>query len=185
MPSPLTLFVNVCVLLFSFFFFFWRKKFYSIDMFFLCFFLVALKIQESATMMKSIPLVSDPLFKYAFLLFEIFEGNGVKNLTQEIILFHLINKLSSNQLVYACAWILFFFTQEVLDSIEFARGASNSTWGSVRTAMGHEDPFNLKYIAVGNEDCWKKNYRGMHIWNPYSLFAYLSNGRHSLLSNGT
>ncbi|KAL6337542.1 hypothetical protein AAG906_037135 [Vitis piasezkii] len=51
------------------------------------------------------------------------------------------------------------FVQEVLDSIEFARGASNSTWGSVRTAMGHEDPFNLKYIAVGNEDCWKKNYR--------------------------
>ena len=174
----------VCFYFLSFFFP-EEKNSIQLTCFFFVFFLVALKIQESATMMKSIPLVSDPLFKYAFLLFEISEGNGVKNLTQEIILFHLINKLSSNQLVYACAWILFFSTQEVLDSIEFARGASNSTWGSVRTAMGHEDPFNLKYIAVGNEDCWKKNYRGMHIWNPYSLFAYLSNGRHSLLSNGT
>ena len=27
--------------------------------------------------------------------------------------------------------------------------------------MGHPEPFDLKYVAVGNEDCGKKNYRGL------------------------
>nr|CAD1817330.1 unnamed protein product [Ananas comosus var. bracteatus] len=48
-------------------------------------------------------------------------------------------------------------------SIEFARGSSNSTWGSVRAAMGHPDPFDLKYMAIGNEDCGKKNYLGNYL----------------------
>lgn len=34
----------------------------------------------------------------------------------------------------------------------------------MRAAMGHPEPFNLKYVAVGNEDCGKKNYRGMHVF---------------------
>jgi len=55
---------------------------------------------------------------------------------------------------------LFDFLQDVLDSIEFARGSANSTWGSVRAAMGHPEPFPVKYVAIGNEDCGKKFYRG-------------------------
>ncbi|XP_061966060.1 alpha-L-arabinofuranosidase 1-like [Populus nigra] len=55
------------------------------------------------------------------------------------------------------------FVQEALDGLEFARGASDSKWGSVRAAMGHPEPFDLKYVAVGNEDCWKKNYRGNYL----------------------
>ncbi|KAI5560111.1 hypothetical protein BDE02_16G024200 [Populus trichocarpa] len=55
------------------------------------------------------------------------------------------------------------FVQEALDGLEFARGDSNSKWGSVRAAMGHPEPFDLKYVAVGNEDCGKKNYRGNYI----------------------
>ncbi|XP_065852662.1 alpha-L-arabinofuranosidase 1-like [Euphorbia lathyris] len=55
------------------------------------------------------------------------------------------------------------FVQEALDGIEFARGDSSSTWGSVRAAMGHPEPFDLKYVAVGNEDCGKKNYRGNYL----------------------
>ncbi|KAJ0770452.1 putative non-reducing end alpha-L-arabinofuranosidase [Helianthus annuus] len=55
--------------------------------------------------------------------------------------------------------IIMPFVQEALDGIEFARGDSNSTWGSVRAAMGHPDPFDLKYVAIGNEDCGKKYYR--------------------------
>ncbi|KAG2262607.1 hypothetical protein Bca52824_069686 [Brassica carinata] len=57
------------------------------------------------------------------------------------------------------------FVQEALDGIEFARGDSNSTWGSVRAAMGHPQPFDLKYVAVGNEDCWNKYtyYRGNYL----------------------
>uniref|UniRef100_A0A9I9CWX5 non-reducing end alpha-L-arabinofuranosidase n=1 Tax=Cucumis melo TaxID=3656 RepID=A0A9I9CWX5_CUCME len=55
------------------------------------------------------------------------------------------------------------FVQEALDSIEFARGDSSSTWGSIRASMGHPEPFDLKYVALGNEDCGKKNYRGNYI----------------------
>uniref|UniRef100_A0A0D3EHQ4 non-reducing end alpha-L-arabinofuranosidase n=1 Tax=Brassica oleracea var. oleracea TaxID=109376 RepID=A0A0D3EHQ4_BRAOL len=55
--------------------------------------------------------------------------------------------------------------QEALDGIEFARGDANSTWGSVRAAMGHPKPFDLKYVAVGNEDCWQKYtyYKGNYL----------------------
>lgn len=35
--------------------------------------------------------------------------------------------------------------------------------GSVQVAMGHSDPFDLKYVAICNEDCEKKNYKGLHI----------------------
>ncbi|RZC83185.1 hypothetical protein C5167_045965 [Papaver somniferum] len=55
------------------------------------------------------------------------------------------------------------FVQEMLESIEFARGDANTKWGSVRAAMGHPEPFNLKYVAIGNEDCGKKNYRGNYL----------------------
>ncbi|KAG9145658.1 hypothetical protein Leryth_018713 [Lithospermum erythrorhizon] len=55
------------------------------------------------------------------------------------------------------------FVQEILDGLEFARGDSSSKWGSVRAAMGHPEPFDLKYVAVGNEDCGKKNYRGNYL----------------------
>jgi alpha-N-arabinofuranosidase len=50
--------------------------------------------------------------------------------------------------------------QDILDSLEFARGSAESTWGSVRAAMGHPEPFPVKHVAIGNEDCGKKNYRG-------------------------
>ncbi|KAF8711410.1 hypothetical protein HU200_029442 [Digitaria exilis] len=55
------------------------------------------------------------------------------------------------------------FVKDVLDSLEFAKGSSNSTWGSVRAAMGHPEPFPLKYVANGNEDCGKKHYRGNYL----------------------
>lgn len=47
-----------------------------------------------------------------------------------------------------------------MDSLEFARGSANSTWGSVRAKMGHPKPFPVKYVAIGNEDCERKFYRG-------------------------
>ncbi|XP_022766566.1 alpha-L-arabinofuranosidase 1 isoform X2 [Durio zibethinus] len=55
------------------------------------------------------------------------------------------------------------FVQEALDGIEFARADSSSTWGAVRAAMGHPEPFDLRYVAIGNEDCGKKNYRGNYL----------------------
>ncbi|KAL7586771.1 hypothetical protein Lser_V15G40941 [Lactuca serriola] len=29
--------------------------------------------------------------------------------------------------------------------------------------MGHPKPFDLKYVAIGNEDCWLKNYRANYL----------------------
>ncbi|CAL1385798.1 unnamed protein product [Linum trigynum] len=55
------------------------------------------------------------------------------------------------------------FVQEALDGIEFARGDASSKWGSLRASMGHPEPFKLKHVAVGNEDCGKKNYRGNYL----------------------
>lgn len=41
---------------------------------------------------------------------------------------------------------------DALDLIEFANGSADTKWGSVRAELGHSAPFNLKYIAIGNEE---------------------------------
>ncbi len=43
------------------------------------------------------------------------------------------------------------YIQDMFDLIEFCRGDENTTWGAVRIAMGHTEPFALKYIGIGNE----------------------------------
>lgn len=49
------------------------------------------------------------------------------------------------------------YVQDALDLIEFANGPVTSTWGKLRADMGHPAPFNLKMLAVGNEQ-WGKQY---------------------------
>ena len=49
------------------------------------------------------------------------------------------------------------YIQDCLDLIEFANGDVNTTWGKKRAEMGHPEPFNLKYLAVGNEQ-WDNLY---------------------------
>lgn len=49
------------------------------------------------------------------------------------------------------------YIQDALDLIEFANGDTNSTWGKVRAEMGHPEPFNLKYLGIGNEQ-WGPQY---------------------------
>ena len=43
------------------------------------------------------------------------------------------------------------YIQDCLDLIEFANGDVNTPWGKKRAEMGHPAPFNLKFLAVGNE----------------------------------
>lgn len=43
------------------------------------------------------------------------------------------------------------YIQDCLDLIEFANGDTTTIWGKKRAEMGHAAPFNLKFIAVGNE----------------------------------
>lgn len=54
--------------------------------------------------------------------------------------------------------------QDALDSIEYAIGPTNSTWGAKRAAAGHPEPFSMKYIEIGNE-----NY-GPEYAERYALF---------------
>jgi alpha-N-arabinofuranosidase len=49
------------------------------------------------------------------------------------------------------------YIQDALDLIEFANSPVESTWGKVRASMGHPQPFNLKYIGIGNEQ-WGEEY---------------------------
>ena len=49
------------------------------------------------------------------------------------------------------------YIQDALDLIEFANGPVTSTWGKVRADMGHPEPFNLKYLGIGNEQ-WDSLY---------------------------
>ncbi len=44
------------------------------------------------------------------------------------------------------------YVQDVLDLIEYANGDVTTEWGARRAEAGHPEPFNLKYIGIGNED---------------------------------
>lgn len=44
------------------------------------------------------------------------------------------------------------WVNDALDLIEFANGSSDSLWGQIRKDLGHEKPFHLKYIGIGNEE---------------------------------
>jgi len=49
------------------------------------------------------------------------------------------------------------FVQDAVDLIEFANGPVTSPWGAKRAAMGHPEPFHLKFLGVGNEQ-WGEQY---------------------------
>ena len=47
--------------------------------------------------------------------------------------------------------------QDALDLVAFCRGGADTRWGAVRAAMGHPEPFELRYIGIGNEQ-WQSEY---------------------------
>ena len=50
------------------------------------------------------------------------------------------------------------YIDDVLDLIEFANGdPEKNSWAKLRADMGHPAPFNLKYVAIGNEQ-WGEIY---------------------------
>lgn len=44
------------------------------------------------------------------------------------------------------------FLQDMFDLVEFCRGDETTPWGKARIGMGHAEPFELQYIAIGNEN---------------------------------
>lgn len=49
------------------------------------------------------------------------------------------------------------YIQDALDLVEFANGSTDTKWGKLRADMGHPEPFNLKFIGIGNEQ-WGEEY---------------------------
>jgi len=49
------------------------------------------------------------------------------------------------------------YIQDALDLIEFVNGSVNTKWGAIRAQLGHPEPFNMKFIEIGNEQ-WGYDY---------------------------
>ena len=45
------------------------------------------------------------------------------------------------------------YVQDILDLIEYANADANTSyWGALRAANGHEEPFDVRYLEIGNEN---------------------------------
>ncbi|MGN1115758.1 MAG: alpha-L-arabinofuranosidase C-terminal domain-containing protein [Candidatus Ornithomonoglobus sp.] len=62
--------------------------------------------------------------------------------------------------------------QDALDLVEFANGDTSTDWGRVRAQMGRAAPFNLKYLAIGNEQ-WGNEY-----FKRYEAFERVLSEKH-------
>ncbi|MBK8951843.1 MAG: alpha-L-arabinofuranosidase [Chitinophagaceae bacterium] len=49
------------------------------------------------------------------------------------------------------------YIDDALDLIEFSNGDESTKWGKLRYELGHPQPFNMKFIGVGNEQ-WEPQY---------------------------
>ena len=47
--------------------------------------------------------------------------------------------------------------EDILSALEYALGPADSKWGALRAKMGHEAPFCLDYLEIGNEN-WGPEY---------------------------
>jgi alpha-L-arabinofuranosidase len=56
------------------------------------------------------------------------------------------------------------WVQDALDLIQYANGSTNTTWGALRAANGHPNPYNLQYMEIGNEN------GGSYYDDRYALF---------------
>ena len=55
------------------------------------------------------------------------------------------------------------FVNDALDFIEFCNGGTDTKWGKMRADMGHPEPFNLKYLGIGNEN------KGKEFWERFDI----------------
>jgi hypothetical protein len=56
--------------------------------------------------------------------------------------------------------------QDMVDFIEYANGGPNTEWGRWRAADGHKQPYDLRYIEIGNEERVNLDY-----WNKFKAIA--------------
>lgn len=55
------------------------------------------------------------------------------------------------------------FVKDALDFIEFCNGGTDTRWGALRAQLGHPQPFNLKYLGIGNEN------QGPEFWERFDI----------------
>ena len=55
------------------------------------------------------------------------------------------------------------YVKDALDLIEFCNGSTDTEWGAKRAEMGYPEPFNLKYLGIGNEN------RGEAFWERFDI----------------
>jgi hypothetical protein len=48
--------------------------------------------------------------------------------------------------------------QDMADFMQYVNGSTNTVWGAQRVADGHPQPYNLKYIELGNEETVDSTY---------------------------
>ncbi len=51
------------------------------------------------------------------------------------------------------------YIQDILDLVEYANGPADSEWGKKRAEAGHPEPFNMKYLGIGNEDLISETFK--------------------------
>ncbi|KAI5801254.1 alpha-L-arabinofuranosidase A [Geopyxis carbonaria] len=51
-----------------------------------------------------------------------------------------------------------FYITEALEQLEYAMGDVSTTWGAKRAAHGHPEPFNIRFVEIGNEDWFSDSY---------------------------
>lgn len=70
---------------------------------------------------------------------------------------------------------------EALSAIEYAVGDATTPFGKLRAEAGHPEPFNLKYVEIGNENWSDKEYRPRYeaflaaLKEKYPNIRYISN----------
>ncbi|MBK7709682.1 MAG: hypothetical protein IPJ37_00955 [Bacteroidales bacterium] len=64
--------------------------------------------------------------------------------------------------------------EDILDLIQYCNGSSATKWGAKRAANGHPEPYNLKYIEIGNENGWEtaKEYNPRYSMIHDSILAH-------------
>ncbi|KAI1091773.1 glycoside hydrolase family 51 protein [Rostrohypoxylon terebratum] len=65
------------------------------------------------------------------------------------------------------------FVDDALDQIEFVCGPADSKWGSVRAQLGHPEPWNLRYVEIGNEDWLAGAPEGWETFKKYRFPMFL------------
>ncbi|MCD8207149.1 MAG: arabinosidase, partial [Bacteroidales bacterium] len=63
------------------------------------------------------------------------------------------------------------WVEECLNALEYANGLTTSKYGALRAQNGHPEPFNLKYIEIGNENNQDDGgQESDHYYERYKLF---------------